>query len=248
MKSVKSHIRNKKDVKGGGLVLLLDPDECRKDERLEEKLGTLAEGGVELIFLGGSLLVGDAFDRTLARVQRHTELPLVTFPGSPMQLCNGADATLFLSLISGRNPELLIGQQVLAAPHLKRMETEVISTGYMLIDGGRPTTASYMSGSHPIPRDKEDIAMATAQAGEMLGMSCIYMDAGSGAEEPIPPRMIEQVAQNIEAPLIVGGGISSGDKFRSAIEAGADLVVVGSAFERDPGFLEEIGAVNREFQ
>lgn len=229
-------------------MLLLDPDECQKDAGLEEKLGMLVEGGVELIFLGGSILVGDAFEQTLERVRNCTGLPVVTFPGSPMQLCDGADATLFLSLISGRNPELLIGQQVLAAPHLKRMNAEVISTGYMLIDGGRPTTASYMSHSHPIPRDKEDIAMATAQAGEMLGMSCIYMDAGSGAEEPIPPQMIEKVAQNIDVPLIVGGGISSGEKFRSALKAGADLVVIGSAFERDPSFLEEIGAVSREFQ
>ncbi len=248
MGSIKTHIRSKKEEKGGGLVLLLDPDECRKDECLEDKLEILSDEGVELIFLGGSLLVSDAFDNTLARIRAHTTLPVVTFPGSPMQLCDGADATLFLSLISGRNPELLIGQQVIAAPHLKQMNTEVVSTGYMLIDGGRPTTASYMSGSHPIPNDKKDIAMATAQAGEMLGMSCIYMDAGSGAEAPVPPEMIERVAQNIEVPLIVGGGISSGENFRSAIEAGADLVVIGSAFEKDPAFLEEIGAVSRHFQ
>lgn len=248
MKDPRSHIRKKAQDERAGLALLFDPDECREDEELEKKVRGLSDSSVDLIFLGGSLLVGDAFERTLHRIRKNTELPIVLFPGSPMQLSENADATLFLSLISGRNPELLIGQQVLAAPHLKRMNGDVISTGYMLVDGGRATTASYMSGSEPIPWDKDDIAMATAMAGELLGMHCIYMDAGSGAEHPISETMIERVANNIEIPLIVGGGIRSTKKLRSAANAGADLIVIGSAFEEDPSFLEEVESATREFR
>ncbi len=240
MKDPRSHIRKKGPHEKAGLALLFDPDECQDDEKLEEKVRGLSDASVDLIFLGGSLLVGDAFERTLRRIRDNTDIPIVLFPGSPMQMSENADATLFLSLISGRNPELLIGQQVLAAPHLKRMEGDVISTGYMLVDGGRRTTASYMSGSEPIPWDKDDIAMSTAMAGELLGMSCIYMDAGSGAEHPISESMIKRVANNIDIPLIVGGGIRSPEKLHTAADAGADLLVIGSAFEEDPNFLKEV--------
>ncbi|MFB6258132.1 MAG: geranylgeranylglyceryl/heptaprenylglyceryl phosphate synthase [Flavobacteriales bacterium] len=248
MRNVRHHIQKKADKEGASFALLFDPDDCAEDERLERKIRTLSEHPVDLIFLGGSLLVGDAFERTLARIRAQTDLPIVLFPGSPMQLSDEADGTLLLSLISGRNPELLIGQQVLAAPFLKRMRGAVISTGYMLIDGGKPTTASYMSATTPIPRDKSDIAMSTAMAGELLGMSCIYMDAGSGAEKPIPPEMIQRVRKDLDIPLIVGGGIRDAQGISSAVEAGADLVVIGSAFEEDPHFLNEMRAASRQPQ
>lgn len=245
MSRVLQHIRERKREGGTGLAVLLDPDDCEKDPQLDEKLAVLSKGGADLIFIGGSLVLGNELEALIQRVRKAVDVPLVLFPGSPLQLSDQADATLFLSLISGRNPELLIGQQVLAAPHLKRLGTEVIPTGYMLIDGGRPTTASYMSASSPIPRDKADIAMSTALAGEMLGMGCIYMDAGSGAEKPIPAEMIQQVSNNIQCPLIVGGGVASTEGFEEAGNAGADLVVIGSAFEKDPSFLEELLSIEK---
>lgn len=248
MSSVRSHIRKRSKEESSSIALLFDPDECKKDARFEEKIRSLEEHQVDLIFVGGSLIVGDAFQSTIERIRANSELPIVLFPGSPMQLSEEVDATLFLSLISGRNPELLIGQQVLAAPHLRRMDTEVVSTGYMLIDGGRATTASYMSGSDPIPRDKDDIAMATAMAGEMLGMSSIYLDAGSGAEKAVPPEMIEKVACNTGVPLIVGGGIRDPERIRAASEAGADLLVIGSALEEDMDFLERIEGTARSVE
>lgn len=244
--SVLDHIRDRASREEPVFALLFDPDECEDQKEFEEKLKSLREAPVELILLGGSLLVGDGTDRTLARIRKWTDLPVVLFPGSPLQLNEDADATLFLSLISGRNPELLIGQQVIAAPHLKRMNTEVIPTGYMLIDGGKSTTASYMSGTAPIPRDKDDIAMATAMAGEMLGLNCIYLDAGSGAEVPVSPSMIRKVADNVDLPVIVGGGIRSKEGIQNAVEAGADMVVIGSAFEKENGFLNAIAEADRE--
>lgn len=235
-----THIRKRKKGESSGLAVLFDPDECKKDSALEEKVRSLSENRVDLILIGGSLLIDDAFQSTLERIRSNSDLPIVLFPGSPMQLSERADATLFLSLISGRNPEYLIGQHVQAAPHLKRMNCEVIPTGYMLVEGGRPTTASYMSDSSPIPRDKNDIATSTALAGEMLGMDSIYLDAGSGAEEAVPPEMIEAVSSNLEIPVIVGGGIRDPQKMEAAMDAGADLVVIGSAFEADSRFFEEM--------
>ncbi len=248
MNSILHHIRERASRKEPVFALLFDPDECEDETELESKLKSLGEAPVELILLGGSLLVGDGTERTLERIRKWTELPVVLFPGSPLQLNENVDATLFLSLISGRNPELLIGQQVIAAPHLKRMNTEVIPTGYMLIDGGKSTTASYMSASAPIPRDKDDIAMATAMAGEMLGLHCIYLDAGSGAEKPVSPSMIRKVVDNVELPVIVGGGIRSKEGIENAVKAGADMVVIGSAFEKENGFLNAIAEADRELE
>jgi putative glycerol-1-phosphate prenyltransferase len=149
---------------------------------------------------------------------------------------------LYLSLISGRNPELLIGQHVISAPFVKKSGLEIIPTGYMVIDGGAPTTVSYISNANPIPADKNDIAMCTAMAGEMLGMKLIYMDAGSGARKPITETMIERVAKNISIPLIVGGGITDPEKAYRNCKAGADVIVVGNAIEKDPSIMAEISA------
>jgi putative glycerol-1-phosphate prenyltransferase len=153
---------------------------------------------------------------------------------------------LYLSLISGRNPELLIGQHVLSAPAVKQSGLEILSTGYMVIDGGAPTTVSYISNAAPIPANKNEIALCTALAGEMLGMKLIYMDAGSGAQKPIPAEMIHTVASQITVPLVVGGGITTPDKAAENCRAGANLIVVGNAIEKDPGLITAIGAAVKD--
>jgi phosphoglycerol geranylgeranyltransferase len=147
---------------------------------------------------------------------------------------------LYLSLISGRNPELLIGQHVISAPQVRQSGLEVISTGYMVIDGGAPTTVSYISNANPLPANKTEIAVCTALAGEMLGMKLIYMDAGSGAPNPVPGKLIEAVAKHIQIPLIVGGGITNPDKAIAQCQAGADIIVVGNAIEKDPDLIRSI--------
>lgn len=179
-------------------------------------------------------------DETLKVLRENCKANLTIFPGSINQINARADALFLLSLISGRNADLLIGKYVEAAPSLRRSNLEIIPTGYMLVDGGQPTTASYMSNTFPIPRDKEEIAMSTAMAGEMLGLQCIYLDAGSGALHPIPEPMIECVRGAIDIPLIVGGGMRTEADVLAALSAGADIAVVGNAFEQDPNLIVTI--------
>jgi len=173
-------------------------------------------------------------------VKKETDIPVILFPGSPSQVSRYADALLYLSLISGRNPELLIGQHVISAPIVRQSGLEIMSTGYMVIDGGAPTTVSYISNASPIPHDKNEIAVCTAMAGEMLGMKLIYMDAGSGARRPISEAMISAVASHIDIPLVIGGGISSPEKAYLNCKAGADVIVVGNAIEKEISLLREM--------
>ena len=220
-----------------GFAMLLDPDKPPGNlAAIEGKLKP------EFLLIGGSLLVQNETGMLVDALRKKTELPLVLFPGNSFQLTDKADAILFLSLISGRNAELLIGQQVITAPFLKKSGMEIVSTGYILIDSGRMTTAHYMSGTLPIPADKPEIAAATALAGEMLGMNIIYMDAGSGAENAVPAEMIAAVREAVDLPLIVGGGMRSAKQVLDALKAGADLVVIGTAFEKAGGdlFLSEL--------
>jgi len=198
--------------------------------------------GADLILVGGSLITNGFFERCIGIIKEQTDIPVILFPGNIMQIDNQADAILFLSLISGRNPDMLIGKHVLAAPTLKKSGLEVIPTGYMLIDGGNITSVSYMSNTTPIPADKAGIAACTAMAGEMLGMKVIYMDAGSGARRPITEGMIEKVARSIEAPLITGGGIATPEKAYLNCKAGADVIVIGNAIEKDAGLIKEMSA------
>ena len=165
-----------------------------------------------------------------------------------MQISNKADAILFLSLISGRNPHTLIGQQVISAPILKQTNLEIISTGYMLIDSGEATTASYMSNTTPIPHAKHNIATATAIAGEMLGLKLIFLDGGSGAKQAISTKMISAVSSQIDIPLIVGGGIRSAEKAIENCAAGADIIVVGNAIEKENGLIAEIAEAIHNFR
>jgi putative glycerol-1-phosphate prenyltransferase len=167
---------------------------------------------------------------------------VILFPGSPSQISRYADGLLYLSLISGRNPELLIGQHVVSAPFVKQSGLEILSTGYMVIDGGAPTTVSYISNATPIPADKNEIAMCTAMAGEMLGMKLIYMDAGSGAKRPITESMIKIVSDHINVPLIIGGGITNPEKAYLNCKAGADMIIVGNAIEKDISLIAEMSA------
>ncbi|MEM6343426.1 MAG: geranylgeranylglyceryl/heptaprenylglyceryl phosphate synthase [Bacteroidota bacterium] len=214
-------------------AMLLDPDKTSLDTA--ERVVLQAEKfDVDWLLVGGSLLHDDHIRQLIPYLKSLSKIPVILFPGSPQQVVPSANGILFLSLISGRNPDLLIGRHVEAAPLIRNTKLEVLPTGYMLIDCGKPTTAHYMSGTQPIPYDKADIAACTAMAGEMLGLKLIYMDGGSGASQPISPNMIQAVSQNTDIPLIVGGGIRSAAMAEQAWSAGADLIVVGNALERDP--------------
>lgn len=234
-----STLKERKQQGRKSLAVLIDPDNVTAAELVEVTEAAEASGA-DLLFVGGSLMVTDRLDEYIRIIKAHCSLPVILFPGSALQISNEADAILFLSLISGRNAELLIGHHVLAAPYLKATSLEILPTGYMLVDGGNATTVSYMSNSTPIPHDKPPIAVSTAMAGEMLGLRMMYMDAGSGANRTISPEMIAKVAQNIEVPLIVGGGIDSPEKAAALVQAGADVVVVGNAIEREVGLIKQI--------
>jgi len=229
-----------KKAKGKKLfAILIDPDK-QKNSVLSLIVQKANEANVDYFFVGGSLLTNDNLDECIKTIKNNSNIPVILFPGNAMQINKNADGILFLSLISGRNPELLIGKQVISAPILKQTSLEVISTGYMLIDSGKPTTASYMSNTLPIPRNKNGIATSTAIAGEYLGMKLIYMDGGSGAEKPIEIDMIKQVSNQINIPLIVGGGICNAQKAIDNCNAGADLIVVGNAIEKNTDLILEI--------
>jgi putative glycerol-1-phosphate prenyltransferase len=222
-------------------AVLIDPDKVTP-EKMDELTSLAVEAQVDYLFLGGSLVISSHLDEVVQQVKRNCDIPVVLFPGSPSQVSRYADALLYLSVISGRNPELLIGQHVISAPAVKKSGLEIISTGYMVIDGGAPTTVSYISNTFPIPADKNEIAMCTAMAGEMLGMKLIYMDAGSGARRPITESMIEKVAKVIDVPMVVGGGITDPEKAYLNCKAGADVIVVGNAIEKDASLIKEMSA------
>ena len=227
-------------------AVLIDPDKMRLGN-MERVIDLAIQAKVDYFFVGGSLVVNDMMDYCLDAIKEASaHIPTILFPGSPQQINDKAKAILFLSLISGRNPDLLIGQHVIAAPTLKRTQLEVIPTGYMLIDGGTPTTASYVSGTHPIPYNKGEIAYCTAVAGELLGLKTIYMDAGSGAKNPVSADMISIVSRSIDIPLIVGGGMRTPQKVAENARAGADVIVVGNALEKDPNLIIEMSAAIKE--
>ncbi len=228
----------RKNEKRKSLAVLIDPDKTNA-EACSKLLDNLGGYLPQAWFVGGSLLMNNYLEELIVVLQK-TNIPIVLFPSNYHQISTKADAILFLSLISGRNPDFLIGQQVLAAPFLKKTNLEIIPTGYMLIEGGKTTTAHYISNSLPIPYDKDDIAVCTAMAGEMLGLKLIYMDAGSGASQTINPSMIRAVRSQIDIPLIVGGGIRTAKDLHKAYEAGADWVVVGSLAEQEPHLIKTL--------
>lgn len=225
--------------------LLIDPDKTGGSD-LERTAISAQNAGVDMFFVGGSLLVGNSLFDCVQIIKANCDIPVVLFPGDNMQVVANADAILLLSVISGRNPEMLIGKHVVAAPRLKNSGLEIIPTGYMLIDSGKPTTASYMSNTNPMPHDKDDIAACTAMAGEMLGLKTIFMDGGSGAQNAVSTSMIKRVSDHVDVPIIVGGGLKTPEMARDRFDAGATVVVVGNAIEKDGSLLSEMASVSRQ--
>ncbi len=238
--SILSTLQHRHKQRKKSIAVLVDPDKTEDSSRLLHLINLASENCVDYFFVGGSLVTSANLSSVVKQIKENVTIPVVLFPGNAIQVEASADAILFLSLISGRNPELLIGQHVVAAPILKNTRLEVIPTGYMLINSGKITSVAYISNTMPIPDDKYSLAASTAMAGEMLGLQTLYIDAGSGAEKEISARMIASVRKSITIPLIVGGGINSAQKGISALEAGADMIVIGNALEKDPHLLTEV--------
>jgi putative glycerol-1-phosphate prenyltransferase len=222
------------------IAVLVDPDKAEDPARLLHLINLANENCIDFFFVGGSLITSPNLSEVVRIIKENVNLPIVLFPGNSIQIDPSADALLFLSLISGRNPELLIGQHVIAAPVLRNTKLEIIPTGYMLINSGKITSVAYISNTTPIPDDKYSLAACTAMAGEMLGLQLIYIDAGSGAEKEISSKMIASVRKAVNIPLIVGGGINTAQKAITALESGADLIVIGNALEKEPDLLTEV--------
>ena len=229
------------------LAVLIDPDKPT-DAQIMSIIDKAKAADVDFFFVGGSLLVTDSLDHCIKLIKEHCDIPVLIFPGNSLQISKYCDGFLLLSLISGRNPEMLIGRHVIAAPYLKLYGNEIIPTGYMLIDSGKATSVTYMSDTTPIPHDKDDIAMCTAIAGEMLGLKLIYLEAGSGALMPVSTSMISKVSQMIKIPLIVGGGIKTPEMAADAVKAGADVIVIGTAFEKEPELLQQFAKAIHEIK
>lgn len=219
------------------LAILLDPDKIVW-ENLDHLLLKINQSPATHIFVGGSIVRTTILEDLMTALKQKTNLPVIIFPGDPSQISSQADAILFLSLLSGRNADYLIEYQVQAAPILKKTNLEVISTGYILIESGNETAVARVSKTQPLDRQDLDLVLATAQAGEMLGNKLVYLEAGSGAKQSVPLEMIQLIAQNIEIPIIVGGGIANLKGIQQAYNAGADLVVIGTAFENNSRFFE----------
>ena len=222
------------------IAVLVDPDKIEDASKLLHLINLASENCIDFFFVGGSLITTSNLANVVKHIKENVTIPVILFPGNSMQIEPTADALLFLSLISGRNPELLIGQHVVAAPIIRNTKLEVIPTGYLLINSGRTTSVAYISNTTPIPDDKYSLAACTAMAGEMLGLQSIYLDAGSGAEKEISPKMIATVRKSVNVPLIVGGGINTSQKAFAALESGADMIVIGNALEKNPNLLIEI--------
>jgi putative glycerol-1-phosphate prenyltransferase len=226
------HLLKIRHDRGAGYFLLVDPDNI-DPKKLPEFIRDATNAGTDAFLVGGSLMLSNEFDKTLSIIQENTKAPVIIFPGSVSQVSSEADAILFLLLISGRNPDYLIGNQVNAAPIIKRMELEAISTGYMLIEGGNVTSAEFMSNTKPIPREKPDIAVAHALAAELIGLKLLYLEAGSGAKQSVPDAMIKKVTKYCSLPVIVGGGIRTPEEARSKVKAGASFIVTGTIIEEN---------------
>ncbi len=220
--------------------ILIDPDKVESDQGLIKLVNICIENQVNYFLVGGSLVTTNNTSHIISTIKEHSQIPVLLFPGHSIYLDLSADAILFLSLISGRNAELLIGQHVLAAPIIKRSQLEVLPTGYMLIGSNNDTAVSYLSNTMPIPSSKTSVAASTAIAGEMLGLRLIYLEAGSGATEPVPEKIIKMVKKSVEAPIIVGGGLNTTEKAINAINAGADLIILGNGVEQHPELVIEV--------
>ena len=220
------------DEKGAAYVVLIDPD--RKNESsLEARVESANQNDIDVLFVGGSLMMDGKCNDRVRRIKEASTIPVVFFPGGVSQLNNHYDAMLFMSVISGRNPHYLIGEQTIAAPLVKDLGIETIPTGYMLLDGGAGSTVEFMSGTRPIPMNRSDVAVAHALAGQYLGMKLIYLEAGSGAKEPVSESLVRQVHEAVDVPLIVGGGIRTPEMAAERVKAGASIIVTGTVIEED---------------
>lgn len=245
--NIHTSLTEKKQKAQKSFAVLIDPDGVDTSS-LYNLIDVCVNAKVDYFFVGGSLVLSHHLDEVIQQIKAASNIPVVLFPGSPSQVSKYADALLYLSLISGRNPELLIGQHVVSAPFVKNSGLEIIPTGYIVVDGGAPTTVSYISNAAPVPSDKNDIAVCTAMAGEMLGMKLIYMDAGSGAKTPITETMIHAVSKNVDVPVIVGGGITDPEKAYLNCKAGADVIVIGNAIEKDTSLIDEVSRAIHSYQ
>jgi putative glycerol-1-phosphate prenyltransferase len=228
------------------IALLLDPDKAKGDS-LRKILKLAGECKADYIFAGGSLTF-NGIDSLIETVRDNCTIPVILFPGNLLQLTDKADVILLLSLISGRNPDLLIGNHVIAAPHLKNVKDKLVSVGYILINCGSKTSVEYISQTTAIPSDKPEIAVATALAGEMLGLKMIYLEAGSGADNPVPSDTVKAVRGNISLPIAVGGGIKKSSEIKELFDAGADLIILGNGCENNPDLLADACRIRNEYR
>lgn len=241
MQNIYNQILNSKKENEKLLAILLDPDKIVW-EKLDILISKINQSPATHIFVGGSLVENNILDDLILKIKQFSPfggrgaLPIILFPGNPSQISEKADGILFLSLLSGRNSDYLIEHQVNAVPILKKTNLEIISTGYILIESGTETAVEKVTKTKPLPINNPEYILQTAQAGEMLGFKLIYLEAGSGAENAIPKEIVKLVSQNISIPLIVGGGITEFSEIQKFHEAGADLVVIGTAFENDFNF------------
>jgi phosphoglycerol geranylgeranyltransferase len=227
-----NYLLSVKEEKGAGYIVLIDPDR-NSEKNLEEKISKINECDVDAIFIGGSLILDNNCEKRVKMIKSLTKLPIIFFPGGVSQLNKYYDAMLFMSILSGRNPHYLIGEQVIAAPIVKDLGIETIPTGYLIIDGGSNSSVQFMSGSNPIPTEKPDILVAHSLAAQYLGKKIIYLESGSGAKNPIPNHLIEAVKRYIDIPIIVGGGIRTPESAHEKVQAGASFIVTGSIIEEN---------------
>ncbi|MCH2225774.1 MAG: geranylgeranylglyceryl/heptaprenylglyceryl phosphate synthase [Crocinitomicaceae bacterium] len=222
------------------MAILIDPDKIKDDLRFKDLLKRINVLRPDYVFVGGSTVDKEDFTNCCQKLKSYLEIPLVIFPGAHNQVSSDVDGILFLSLLSGRNPDYLIGHQVQAAPVLKKTKLEIMPTAYLLIDGGKPSSVSYVSQTTPIPNDQITIAVNTAMAGEMMGNKLVFMDAGSGALDKVPSKMISEVKKNINVPLIIGGGVKTIKELDECYNSGANLVVIGNKIEQNEDFLLDL--------
>lgn len=225
------------------MAILIDPDKCDNGENLKNLLYKSKSAGVSYLFIGGSTVTKVQFENTIDFIKLHSDIPVVIFPGSFHQISNKADAILYLSLISGRNPDFLIGHHVQSASELIEMNIEVLPTGYILIDGGIESSVAYVSQTIPIPRDMSVIAKNTAIAGVLQGKKILFFDAGSGAVQPVPSKLINEV-NSLGVPIIVGGGINNVEYMQELKNAGVNIIVIGNHLEKNIDFINEIKKFN----
>ncbi|MCH7414604.1 geranylgeranylglyceryl/heptaprenylglyceryl phosphate synthase [Belliella sp. R4-6] len=241
MKKIEHKLKSLAQERKKAVAWLIDPDKTVADTLFLDQIKEVSRLGLDFIFIGGSLMNSNEMEKIIQSIKEvDSKIPLILFPGNVLQFSDTADGILFLSLISGRNPDLLIGQHVTIAPLLAKSNLEVLPTGYILIDGGLATSVNYISQTIPIPNHKPEIAVATALAGSFLGLQYFYLDAGSGAKTPIPQEMINEVKKSISAPLIVGGGLKEVSSVKAAFKAGADVVVIGNGAEKNLSLLTEV--------